>query len=163
MKTTFKLFFSLLIYLLASEANAQYISLNELISFRSKDFEELNTILLQKGWRFTEASKETDEEYAVVSWGYRVNSYTTAASAFINLRSAEGYLPSISYQTVDKQYYLLYKKQINAYHMRKIDTVIDDDGQVITRYEGQSYIVKISVGTDELNSIPVYIFNVSRK
>lgn len=152
----------LFLLVLTHQAKAQYVSLNELITLRGKDFDFINDYLLAKGWRFTEADEETQEDYAVMSWGYQVNQYSSAATSFINLRSAEGYQPNITYQTVNKNYYSLYKKQISAYNMQKITTKIED-GEVITIYAGENYLVKISVSTDKLNAIPVYRFNVRRK
>jgi len=57
---------------------------------------------------------------------------------------------------------LLYKKQIETYHMKKISYAIED-GEVVTRYEGQTYIVKVAVGTDSMSNIPIYKFNLRIK
>ena len=152
----------LLMFAFMPRVKAQYISLNELISLRGKDFDSVNDYLIAKGWKFTEASEETSEDYAVTSWGYQVNHYTTAAAAFINLRSATGYLPNITYQTINENYYSLYKKQIAAYNMRKSGSTIED-GEVTTVYEGENYLIKITVGTDGLKGIPTYRFNLRKK
>lgn len=150
-----------MLFVLTHQAKAQYVSLNELMTLREKDSDFVNDYLLARGWRFTEATDETQDEYAVVSWGYRVNQYNAAAS-FINLRSGAGYPPNITYQTINKYYYSLYKKQIYEYNMQKISTEVED-GEVVTIYAGENYIVKISIGTDRLSGIPTYRFNARRK
>ncbi len=46
--------------------------------------------------------------------------------------------------------------------MKKISYAIED-GEVVTRYEGQTYIVKVAVGTDSMSNIPIYKFNLRIK
>ena len=94
----------LILYLAAFKSYAQYLSLDELINLRGKDADAVNTYLSSKGWTFSDASEETEDNYSNSTWAYGKQLYTGRAKSFCKLMTADGYFNKIAYTTISKDY-----------------------------------------------------------
>lgn len=154
--------FFLILFLAAFKSYAQYLSLDELISLRGKDADAVNNYLSSKGWAFSDASEETEDEYSNSTWAYGKQLYTGRAKSFCKLMTADRYLNKIAYTTISKDYYNLIKNKIALYKMVKVSST-PKDGYLVTVYVGSNYIVRTSLSTDNQTSIPVYSVAVSKR
>lgn len=145
-----------------STAQAQSLSLDELISLRSKDVDGVNNFLSARGWTFSDAAEETDNQYSRSTWAFGKQYYSGRAKAFVTLMSADGYYNKITYKTSVKSHFDLLKSRILAYKMLKTSSSVND-GSISTTYVGKSYIVESWVSTDSESSIPVYGIKISKR
>lgn len=145
----------LILFLAAFKSYAQYLSLDELINLRGKDADAVNTYLSSKGWAFSDASEETEDNYSNSTWAYGKQLYTGRAKSFCKLMTADGYFNKFLYTTISRDYYNLIKNKIALYKMAKVSST-PKDGYLVTVYVGSNYIVETSLSTDQQTYIPTY-------
>ena len=143
-------------------ANAQNLSLDELIRLRGKDIESANTYLSSKGWQFDDASEETQNQYSTTTWSYGKQQYTNRSKAFIKLMTADGYFNQIRYITIYKEHFNLIKSRIAYYKLTRLSSEAKD-GYIKSTYIGSNYIIETTTSTDKYTSIPVYGISVRKK
>ena len=160
MKKTLLIFSFLILAMFKSYA--QYLSLDELINLRGKDADAVNNYLSSKGWAFSGASEETEDNYSYSTWAYGKQLYTGRAKSFCKLMTADGYYNKVTYTTISKDFYNLIKSKIVAYKMVKMSST-PKDGYLVTVYVGNNYVVETSLATDAETSIPVYAVIVSKR
>lgn len=152
----------LFVFLTVCKSYAQYLSLDELINLRGKDADAVNAHLSSKGWTFSGASEETEDNYSNSTWAYGGQLYTGRAKSFCKLMTADGYYSKVSYTTISKDYYNLIKNKIAAYKMVKTSST-PKDGYLVTVYVGSNYVVETSLATDTETRIPIYGVTVSKR
>ena len=155
-------FLIILLFCTGTVAEAQVLSLDELIYLRGKDADGANTYLSRKGWVFHDASAETAGQYAISTWAFGKRMYSDRAKSFFKLQTADGYFNIASYSTVSPATSEAIKAKMRAYKMVKAFSTTKD-GYLTTMYIGAKYLVETSLSTDDLTSIPVYGFRVAKK
>lgn len=124
---------------------SQNLSLNELFNICKKEnWDEVNELLVKKGWEYYESSKGDDEHYNIITWSYDKERYNDKAHGWFYLYTYEGQPNKISYTFFNKQSYNNLKTAINTNGMKLIDSSIADN-RIETKYANANFIVSVII------------------
>ena len=134
---------------------AQSLSLNNLITIRGSDIDDINGILIPKGWLFTGAVKDKKQplrECIVdeIMWTYGSEAYNIqTAHSFIVVERSYQCSNIVSYQTLDQNDYYKIREEVKKYNMKLGSAIldIDEDGDTYTTttFVGNKYRIEMSV------------------
>lgn len=151
---------------------AQSLSLDNLITIRGSDIDDINGILIPKGWLFTgnlRDRKEPLRECVVdeLVWSYGVDEHNNqAAHSFIVIERSYDCSNAVSYQTFDQNAYFKIRDTIKKYKMKAGNSVLDSDKEgntyTTTTFVGNKYEVEMSVyvmksGTKNSYTVRVFL------
>ena len=126
---------------------AQQISVRELLSFSTKDVEEVNDYLLARGWSFNGVGKTATARTPMGDWRFKKAGYPDGAIASISISQNSDGRIQVLYSVVSKPYFDVVKKQLLTLSATKQYSWTDGDC-LRTRYIG--YLDKVFLCNTQL-------------
>ncbi len=160
-------FFSTVLY-------SQNITLNDLFSFCNKaNWDEVNEIILKKGWEYHESAKGDDTHYNTITWSFKKERYGEKAQGWFKLFTYEGLPNKVSLSFFNKPAYNQIKNAVTASGMKSMGNEIDDN-KITANYANDKFIVTIQTakrenesendyGMSQSNSLTAYNIIVVKK
>ena len=139
-------------------AQAQTLTLDELIKFQNSDFVTVNDILTSKGWDFSHSKKGDLNNYNTVTWAYEKNSFNEA-KGWLTLYTDENDENIVSYQMHESKIYNSIKAKITGYKMKPLSNAIGDN-EISSVYQGERHTVNVTINSDENKSNPNYLIAI---
>ncbi len=122
----------------------QKITLTDLTNLcNKKNWEDVNQVLLTKGWTYYDSEKGNTYKYNTIIWSFNKDYYSDKAEAWFYLYTYEGFPNKISYTVFNKESYSLIQNSISAAGFKLVNSEIEDN-EVISTYGNVSYTLKIS-------------------
>ncbi|WP_223648613.1 hypothetical protein [Hymenobacter psoromatis] len=150
-------------------ADAQQVSLSELISIRSGDLDKANQILLPRGWVFKGRQPHvvpaTEENclYDVLTW----DNQSILSSSYITVKIGKNCGNYVSLQTIEVQTFYAIRAEIEKYSMKLLNTEVteDKDGSTwtISVFTGAKYEVDMAIWTSPNKASNQYNVNLYLK
>lgn len=134
----------IIIFLLCSNlVAAQDVSLSDLENIcRNKNWEPVNTFLMNKGWEYFTSEKGDTEKYDIISWSYE-KSYGDKAKGWFNLYSYEGKPSKITYSVFNKKAYQLIFNSLKSKNYKLQESKIEDN-IIYSTYSNDKYFLEVS-------------------
>jgi antitoxin component YwqK of YwqJK toxin-antitoxin module len=148
----------------------QKITLTDLTTLCSKsNWEDVNEILLGKGWTYYDSKRGNSWRYNMITWSYNKDSYSEKAWAWFHLYTYEGYPNKINYSVFNKESYSIIQKSIAATGFKLKSSEIQDN-QIISVYANNNYELTVATQRREdidyswdSNSVTAYDFTLVKK
>ena len=150
-------------------ADAQQVSLSELISIRSGDLDKANQILLPRGWVFRGRQPHvvpaTEENclYDVLTW----DNQSILSSTYITVNIGKNCGNYVNLQTIEMQTFYAIRAEIEKYSMKLLNTEVteDRDGSTWTTsiFTGAKYEVDMAIWTSPNKTSNQYNVNLYLK
>jgi antitoxin component YwqK of YwqJK toxin-antitoxin module len=142
--------FIFLSFLFCSFCLGQKITLNDLIVLnKKKNWEEVNTVLLNKGWTYFSSSKGDEENYNTIVWSFEKERYSDKAKGWFWLFTYEDVPSKISYTVHNKPSYTLIQNSLSSNGFKLVSNEIEDD-EIIAKYQSNDF--EISCRTIKLEN-----------
>jgi antitoxin component YwqK of YwqJK toxin-antitoxin module len=142
--------FLLLALLLTNFCLGQKITLNDLIVLnKKKNWEEVNSFLLNKGWTYFSSSKGDEENYNTIVWSFEKERYSDKAKGWFRLFTYEDVPSKISYTVHNKPSYTLIQNSLSSNGFKLVSNEIEDD-EIIAKYQSNDF--EISCRTIKLEN-----------
>jgi antitoxin component YwqK of YwqJK toxin-antitoxin module len=142
--------FLLLALLLANFCLGQKITLNDLIVLnKKKNWEEVNSVLLSKGWTYFSSAKGDEEHYNSIDWSFDKERYSDKAKGWIRLFTYEDIPNKISYTVSNKPAYTIIQNSLASSGFKLVSNKIEDD-EIIATYQNNDF--EISCRTIKLEN-----------
>jgi len=142
--------FIFLSYLFCNFCLGQKITLNDLIILnKKKNWEEVNLVLLNKGWTYFSSSKDDEENYNTIVWSFEKERYSDKAKGWFRLFTYEDVPSKISYTVYNKPSYALIQNSLSSNGFKLVSNEIEDD-EIIVKYQSNDY--EISCRTIKLEN-----------
>lgn len=123
---------------------SQKITLSDLTSLcNKKNWEDVNQILLSKGWTYYDSEKGTTYRYNTITWSFDKDYYSDKAGGWFYLYTYEGYPNKISFSVFNKTSYSLIQNSISSSGFKLIDSEIEDN-EITSTYGNSSYTLIIT-------------------
>jgi len=149
--------------LISFNTYSQFLTFDELVQLRKKDFTQINDFLTNKGWQFSHSSEGSETTYNEVNWSFGKSEWDEGkAISWLTLYSSDGYENRITFQEHNKDSYTLINNKIKSYSMKKINSKIQDNN-IYTDYVGQTVVVRVIISSEEYSSKTIYIFKFFEK
>ncbi|WP_317897130.1 toxin-antitoxin system YwqK family antitoxin [Aurantibacillus circumpalustris] len=130
-------------FLVSLNLNSQSLSLNELFSLcNRKNWDEVNEVLLLKGWEFHDSRKGDDNHYSTITWSFDKNSYNDRAPGWFHLYTFEDLPNKIFYTFTNKKYYNVLKSSISSAGMVLVKSSIEDN-QIVAKYSNAKFYISL--------------------
>lgn len=108
-----------------------------------KNWEDVNQILLSKGWTYYDSEKGTTYRYNTITWSFDKDYYSDKAGGWFYLYTYEGYPNKISFSVFNKTSYSLIQNSISSSGFKLIDSEIEDN-EITSTYGNSSYTLIIT-------------------
>jgi antitoxin component YwqK of YwqJK toxin-antitoxin module len=123
---------------------AQKLTLTDLSNLcNKKNWEDVNQILLAKGWTYYDSEKGNTYKYNTITWSLNKDYYEDKAQAWFHLYTYEGLPNKITYSVFNKESYSIIQNSITSADFKLIKSEIEDN-VVISTYGNTNYTLKIS-------------------
>lgn len=121
----------------------QKLTLTDLTNLcNKKNWEDVNIILLAKGWTYYDSEKGNTFKYNTITWSFKKDYYNDKAQGWFYLYTYEGFPNKISYTVVNKESYSLIQSSISSAGFKLVNSEIEDN-EVISTYGNTSYTLVI--------------------
>ena len=130
-------------------ANAQNITLDNLVNLRSKNLAEVEEYLSMKNWSFLKTTNETTLKNVIFT--YNKNDYSDYAQSFITYMYSDYDDPSRIYmQLNNKDIYNEYISRLKSFNCKLVESSAVD-GNVVKVYQGKTttFVVTIMMSDDD--------------
>ena len=122
----------------------QKLALTDLTNLcNKKNWEDVNQVILSKGWTYYDSEKGNSYKYNTITWSYNKDYYSDKAQAWFYLYTYEGLPNKISYSVFNKESYSIIQNSISSAGFKLIKSEIEDN-EVISTYGNATYTLKIS-------------------
>lgn len=122
----------------------QNITLTDLTNLcNKKNWENINQVLLSKGWTYYDSEKGNTYKYNTITWSYNKEYYSDKAQAWFYLYTFDGYPNKISYSIYNKESYSKIQNSLTTAGFKLLNSEIENN-EVISTYGNAMYILKIS-------------------
>lgn len=156
LKNLLAILFSCAMLIIKPSAQAQELTLNQLVSMYEGDYDEVNSTLLPKGWIFKGTDTEIDSimcgEMIQASWAYQLDGETDKARSFVNYSKSDYCISSLSYQMMDVGIYNRIRTSIAKIGMRRTDSRSGSaenndvtESYVASDFEGARFRITLSI------------------
>ena len=143
----------------------QKLTLNDLTNICNKSkWEEVNRILVSKGWEYYDSEKGDTYEYNTITWSYNRDNYSDKAQAWFYLFTYEGFPNKISYSIFNQESYKFIENGISSSGFKLINSEIKDN-EIISTYGNSKYTLDLSTErrkrNDEYYSSSLTAYNIT--
>lgn len=122
----------------------QKLTLTDLTNLcNKKNWEDVNQVLLSKGWTYYDSEKGNTYKYNTITWSFNKDYYSDKAQAWFYLYTYEGLPNKISYSVFNKESYSIIQNSISSAGFKLLKSEIEDN-EVISTYGNATYTLKIS-------------------
>lgn len=122
----------------------QKLTLTDLTNLcNKKTWEDVNQVLLSKGWTYYDSEKGNTYKYNTITWSFNKDYYSDKAQAWFYLYTYEGLPNKISYSVFNKESYSIIQNSISSAGFKLLKSEIEDN-EVISTYGNATYTLKIS-------------------
>lgn len=136
-----KKFILLVLLVVSTFAYSQNLSLSQLMNLRNLPLDEVETFLIQKGWKFTGADEPTDDSLGGIKFVYGTDGDFSYGEAFLyRIFSYEG-INKLLIQINNQNKYIEYLNAVKAFNPTLVYTG-SDDGNLIKIYQGKTTTFK---------------------
>lgn len=136
--------FFLLKLLVSTICLGQKVTLNDLLALnKKKNWEEVNTILLNKGWTYFSSTKGDEEHYNTIVWSFGKERYNDKAQGWIHLYTYEDIPAKILYTVYNRPAYTLIQNSLATAGFKLLNNEIEDDA-IITTYQNKDFEITCS-------------------
>jgi hypothetical protein len=158
-----KKLYIILIILISINSNSQSFSLNELLSLSKMDLDTFDTTVTNKGYAFN-GTKDL-EDYSVQYYKYNDIKVVDGVRAFSGLAFRYDYKQGnkkskLSYQTSNKNEYVLFKKNILLNKYKFISKSIEYEGMTFTYSKGKTEI-RLHSEIDKNTETTIYLIEIT--
>lgn len=139
-----KLLMALFLVFAYHNSICQKLTLNDLTNICSKSkWEEVNRILVSKGWEYYDSEKGDTYNYNTITWSYNRDRYNDKAQAWFYLYTYEGFPNKIIYSIFNQDSYKLLENGISSNGFKLVDSEIKDN-EIISTYGNSKYTLDLS-------------------
>lgn len=122
----------------------QKLTLTDLINLCSKkNWEDVNQILLSKGWTYYDSEKGNTYKYNTITWSFNKNYYADKAQAWFHIYTYEGLPNKISYSVFNKESYSIIQNSISSAGFKLTNSEIEDN-EIVSTYSNTNYTLQLS-------------------
>lgn len=122
----------------------QRLTLTDLIGLcNKKNWEDVNQVLLSKGWTYYDSEKGDTYKYNTITWSFNKEYYEDKAQAWFHLYTYEGFPNKIAYYVFNKSSYSLIQNTIVSAGFKLTNSKIEDN-ELVSSYANANYILIIN-------------------
>ncbi len=139
-----RIFIAFLLVFAYQKSISQKLTLNDLTIICSKsNWEDVNRILVSKGWEYYDSEKGDTYKYNTITWSYNRDRYNDKAQAWFYLYTYEGFPNKISYSIFNQESYKLIENGISSSGFKLVNSEIKDN-EIISTYGNSKYTLDLS-------------------
>lgn len=143
-----KKYFSIALFIVFfTQANAQNISLKELMNFRTMDMTTLTDNLLRKNFNYVGIFPNPSTKEDLYTWAYDFDSERKKATVWFHKYTTNK--DGVGFLTGSKSNYLQFKKEMEQNGFKLISSEIGSEGELISEYTSKNYFIKIDTHTTQ--------------
>jgi antitoxin component YwqK of YwqJK toxin-antitoxin module len=156
--------FSILL-IVATNSFAQNLTYKDLtIILSRKDWDQVNDLLISKGWKFDNSTEEDADNYATISWSYGKSIYDEKAKGWVFLTCSNGKPIKVSYQFHVVSIYNQFKNSILSSGLKKYSSDVIEE-RIINRYSNANYLASLETAksdADMYSSSALYLVRLQK-
>lgn len=148
-----------------NNAFAQNVTIEQVLSLRTKPLSYIDEFLTGKNWELIEANEPSDEKIGELSFAYKKSSIDDTAESFINFYYTNYSVSNnmLSFQVITPSKYNSYLTKIKALGY-KLQNSFVDKGELIKVYQKNGITIKINTSTqkddEDSSTQTTYVFNI---
>lgn len=138
-----------LILLFPISGIGQNLTLDEILSFRSKDLADVEEFLIVKAWDYVEGEKSSEDSFGSATFGNgKVKGTNSTASLLTYFYSQNSDRRRILIQITNKEKYSNYiaKAKLLGFKLKNSKVV---EGEILKLYQGKTTTIEIRVANDK--------------